>query len=92
MAYIDKDDLLKDALSLPTKTKSRSIINEYRSTIIILKLKNYSLKEIHQYLLLNEINIKYKNLSAYLRKYPPTIKEIDEYSKHIDKGTIIQRN
>jgi hypothetical protein len=84
MSYIDKSELLKSALTLPTKNKSRSIINKYRDTVIVLKLKGYTVKEIREYLLLNDVEVGEKNLYAYLKKYPITSEEENNYMKLIN--------
>ena len=62
MSYTNKDELLKDALALPTKCKSRAMINKYRDIIIVLDIKGYRVKEICEYLVMNDIDITCKNL------------------------------
>ncbi|HJO95662.1 MAG TPA: hypothetical protein QF753_19865 [Victivallales bacterium] len=94
--YPDESELLKKITLFCEKVdNSRSILKEYRKSIIFLKLNNYTQKQIVRYLNENNIKCSTASLSYYLKNYPITDNELIkgkiEYN-NIHKNAIKERN
>ncbi|HJO95660.1 MAG TPA: hypothetical protein QF753_19855 [Victivallales bacterium] len=69
--------------ALELKKESKSICDVYRKTIVVLKLKEFSYKDIEKFFSENSLKIKSYVISQYLKKKPISDKEKTEYKQYI---------
>ena len=70
MALPNQHDLLKKAVLLKKEKVSKSVLNNYRTLLLFLKLNNYSMLKISKYLNDNGIKISYPVLRKYMINFP----------------------
>ena len=78
----DPLELLDDVIN-NYEPSSKSILNRYRSVLIVLKIKNTNLLQMQKYLLSKNVEISYNALWKYLKSYPIREDEIKYYKEKL---------
>ncbi|HJO95114.1 MAG TPA: hypothetical protein QF753_17090 [Victivallales bacterium] len=78
---VNSEEIFNKAIAL--KSENKSVCDEYRKSIVLLKLRGKSLKVIETFFHDNNIKIQGWKITSYLKKSPITDKEKSELKKYL---------
>ena len=78
---IKSEELFKKTIE--TNLKSKSLCEQYRNSIILLKMRKVSLKKIESYLKDNGVNVSSYTIASYLKNNEITESERKKYKKYL---------